>query len=404
MLQSLYKCQRNLCTKIRKSSLFVQSVSTSCGSNTSTDESKLVINLCHRRSHGLSEETLISEAKLLQLDTHTCSKVSAVPEFFQNHGFSATQVKKIIRLRPKLLASGVDETLKPKLQFLQSIGFSEDECRKIICRNPNILLCSIRKLLTPSFNSLKTFMGSKVKAMAAIKRSPQILNMKISHSLKQTIQVLHQIGIPDSQVSEFIFKSPVILTINPQKMSEVGLRLKEMGFDVTSTAFRTAFAAMSILRHSKLERKLETYRSIGFSDVEILNIFRSQPTCMFYSEENIRAIVAFYVDRLHFSPSHLSQRPAFLLCSVERRLIPRCSVMQVLWSRGIISEVGKLSSILMTMEKDFLPKYVTKYEAKVPELLAAYRGELKFKEYSFHLHEIRQISMSRGSSSKTKVA
>lgn len=370
-------------------------MSTSCGSNITTDENKSLINLCHRKSHGLSKKNLSSEAKVLQLDTAKCSKVSAVIEFFQNHGFSAIQTKKLIRLRPKLLASKVDKTLKPKLKFLQSIGFSEDECCKILCCNPNILLSSIEKQLTPSFDSLKIFMGSEMQAMAAIKRSPHIFNNNISHSLKKTVQVLHQIGIPDSQVPEFISKAPIILTSNPQKMSKVGLGLKEMGFDVTSPAFRAAFSAMSVLSHSKMERKLETYKSVGFSDGEMLNIFRLQPTCMFYSEDNIRAIVAFYVDRLHLSLSHLSQRPVFLLRSLERRVIPRCSVMEVLWSRGIISKVGKLSSILMISDKEFLQKYVTKYEAEVPDLQAAYRGELTFNEFSFHLNEIRQISMSK---------
>ncbi|CAN4083661.1 unnamed protein product [Withania somnifera] len=404
MLQSLYKCQRTLCTKIRKTSLLVQFVSTNCGSNIPADESKSLINLCRRKEHGLSKETFISEAKVLQLETDTCSKVSAVIEFFQNHGFSAAQMKRIIRLHPCLLASKVDKTLKPKLNFFLSIGFSEDECRKITSRKPHILSRSVRKQLAPSFNSLKIFMGSKVRAMAAIKRSPQILFSKISHSWKQTVQVLDLIGIPDSQVSEFILMSPSCLTINPQKMKEVGSKLKEMGFDVTSTAFRTAFTSMCTRSPSNLERKLATYRSLGFSNGEVLNIFKSQPTCMFYTEENIRAIVTFYVDRLHFSLSLLSRRPSFLSCSIERRLIPRCSVVQVLWSRNIVSEVGKLSSILKVSEEDFLQKYVTKYEAEVPDLQAAYRGKLMFNEYSFHLREIRQISTPMGSSSPTKVA
>ncbi|KAK4360839.1 hypothetical protein RND71_019791 [Anisodus tanguticus] len=401
MLQSLYKCQINLCTKIRKTSDFVQFVSTCCGSNIPTDESKSLNDLRHRKAHGLSKETLISEVKVLKLETDTCSKVSAVVEFFQNHGFSATQVKKIIRQRPKLLASKVDKTLKPKLKFLQSIGFSEDECSMIISRKPGILCSSVEKQLAPSFDSLKTFMGSRVRALAAIKRFPQILFSNVSHSWKQTVQVLGQIGIPDSQVSEFIQKSPIILSTNPRKMREVGSKLKKMGFDVTSPAFRRAFSAMSILSHSNLERKLETYRRLGFSDGEILNMFRSQPNIMFFAEENIRTVVGFYVDRLHFSLSILSKRPNFLVCSLKRRLIPRCSVMQVLWSRGIISEIGKLYTMFWISEKDFLQKYVTKYEAEVPELQAAYRGEVMFDEYSFHLHEIRQMSMSKGSSPET---
>ncbi|KAM3362793.1 hypothetical protein P3S68_017647 [Capsicum galapagoense] len=403
MLQSLYKCQRNLCAKIRKTSLFVQFVSTSCGSHIPTDASKSLINLRHKKSHSLSKIDLTTKAQLVQLDTAKCSKVSALIEFLRNHGFSEAQTKKLIRIRPQLLGSKLGKTLNPKLKFLQSIGFSEDERNNIVCCNPSILFSSIEKQLTPSFDSLKIFMGSKLQAMTVIKRSPHIFN-NIPRSLKRTVQVLHQLGIPDSQLPEFISKAPIVLSINPKKMSTVGLRLKEMGFDVTSPAFRAAFAAMSLLSHSKMESKLETYRSMGFSDDEILNIFRSQPTCMFYSEDSIRRIVAFYVDRLHWSLSYLSQKPVFLLRSLERRVIPRCSVMQVLWSRGIISEVGKLSSILMVSEKEFLQKYVTKYEAEVPDLQAAYHGKLMFNEYSFHLHEIRQIPMSKGSSPKAEAA
>lgn len=403
MLQSLNKCQRNLCTKIRKTSIFVQFVSISCGSNISTDESKSLINLCHRTSHVLSKEKLISEAKVLQLDAAKCSKVSALTEFFRNHGFSAIQTKKLIR-NPNLLVSKMDKTLKPKLKFLQSIGFSEDERSKIVCCNPKILVSSIEKQLSPSFDSLKIFMGSEMQAMAAIKRSPQIFNRKISHSLKQTLEVLHQVGIHDSQAPEFISKVPIILTVNPKKMSKVGLRLKEMGFDVTTPAFRYAFENMSVINHSKMERRLENYRSMGFPDGEILRIFILQPACMFCTEDTIRAIVAFYVNRLHFSLSYLSQRPYFLLRSLKRRVIPRCSVMQVLWSRGILSKVAKLSTILMISEEDFLQKYVTKYEAEVPELQAAYCGELVFDDYSFHLPELRQILMSKGSSLNATVA
>lgn len=78
--------------------------------------------------------------------------------------------------------------------------------------------------------------------------------------------------------------------------------------------------------------------------------------------------------------------------------------MQVLWSRGILSKVAKLSTILMISEEDFLQKYVTKYEAEVPELQAAYCGELVFDDYSFHLPELRQILMSKGSSLNATVA
>ncbi|CAN4078518.1 unnamed protein product [Withania somnifera] len=308
MLQSIFKCQRNLCTKIRKTSLFLQFVSTSCDSNIPTDKSKSTFNLCHRKEHGLSKQTLISEAKVLQYEIDTRYKVSAVIEFFQNHGFSAAQ-----------------KTLEPKLNFLLSIGF------------------------------LKIYMGSKVRAM-------------VSYCWKQTVEVLEQIGIPDSQVSEFIFMSPSCLTINPPKMKEVGSETQVNG-------------------------DMETYRDLGFSNSEILNIFRLQPSCMFYTEENIKAIVTFYINVLHFS----------LSLFIQRRPIPRCSVVQVLWSRDIVSEVGKLSSTLKVSEKDFLQKYVTKYEEEVPDLQAAYRGKLIFNEYSFHLHEISQISMLNGSSSQTKV-
>lgn len=64
-------------------------------------------------------------------------------------------------------------------------------------------------------------------------------------------------------------------------------------------------------------------------------MFRKQPSSFCFSENMIRATVIFYFEKFNWSPSHLVKTPNALMYSLDKRVIPRCSVMQVLVSRNI---------------------------------------------------------------------
>ena len=69
--------------------------------------------------------------------------------------------------------------------------------------------------------------------------------------------------------------------------------------------------------------------------------------------------------------------PVLLGYSLERRIIPRCSVLQALLSKGLIEKTFVPHSLLCA-EEVFLQKFVTPYED--PELLKVYEEKLSLSK------------------------
>ncbi|GAY64694.1 hypothetical protein CUMW_235440 [Citrus unshiu] len=73
--------------------------------------------------------------------------------------------------------------------------------------------------------------------------------------------------------------------------------------------------------------------------------------------------------------------------SLERRIIPRCSVIRVLLSKGLINEENKiyLSSLVINSNKRFLDTFVTKYQDHVPQLLNIFHGKMTIGELGLEI-------------------
>ncbi|KAH7844979.1 hypothetical protein Vadar_033846 [Vaccinium darrowii] len=159
--------------------------------------------------------------------------------------------------------------------------------------------------------------------------------------------------------------------------------LMEMGFDPSLSLFEYAVHAKGCLTESGWEDRLKFFRSLGFSNEETIYMFKKQPLILSTSKEKIRAAVEFYISTFHWSPTQLSKKPSVLRYSLGKRIIPRCSVLQILASRSMINKSVMVSSLVAMAERDFLEKYITNYKDEVPELLDAYHGKLSFDEYNF---------------------
>ncbi|CAL9004566.1 unnamed protein product [Prunus brigantina] len=69
----------------------------------------------------------------------------------------------------------------------------------------------------------------------------------------------------------------------------------------------------------------------------------------------------------------IAQYPVVLSLSLKRRLIPRCSVVKVLFLKGVIDENFRLGSVLLPVEKHFLENFNT--------LMSCF-GKLLFIQYT----------------------
>ncbi|KAL7208462.1 hypothetical protein ACSBR1_030247 [Camellia fascicularis] len=90
------------------------------------------------------------------------------------------------------------------------------------------------------------------------------------------------------------------------------------------------------------EQKLGLYCSFGLSKDDIISAFKLQPMCMIASEKRIKKLMVFFVNDLKLKPSMISKNPNILLLSLEKRIISRCSVLQLLMSKDAIKKKKKM--------------------------------------------------------------
>ncbi|OVA06462.1 Mitochodrial transcription termination factor-related [Macleaya cordata] len=332
-------------------------------------------------SCGLSEDKALSASK--EIHFKTSSKPDSVLTLLENNGFTKPYISKLITKRPSVLSSKPTKTLKPKLDFFISMGLSGLDLAKFFTSDPNILLRrSLDKQIIPIFSFLKSIVHTEENVIALLKRSSRVLKHHPGKSLVPNIGYLQDQGVPQSNISRLLITQPGSLLTNADRFKEIVEEIKGMGLDPLKTAFVIAIHGLTSMSKSTWEAKLDVFRRWGWSEDEIVTAFRKQPHCMMASEKKIMAIMDFLVNQMGFSPLIITKHPITPMYNLKKRIIPRCSVIRVLVSKGVVKKNFSISTVLTMTEKSFLKNYVIKYEQEVPELLKVYQGQLHCLEPS----------------------
>ncbi|KAK1294222.1 hypothetical protein QJS10_CPA16g01293 [Acorus calamus] len=165
----------------------------------------------------------------------------------------------------------------------------------------------------------------------------------------------------------------------PDRFTEVSTKVKAMDFKPSSSLFYKALGTMLSLSKSTWEEKFEWYRSFGWSEDDILSAFKKHPQIMNLSKYKIRKMMDFFLKEPGLELSSISSRPNLMLYSLEKTIIPRYSVINVLKSHGLLNKDVSLLMICILKEEKFLEKYVIKYQGTVPQVLQAYQGKTKIR-------------------------
>lgn len=86
--------------------------------------------------------------------------------------------------------------------------------------------------------------------------------------------------------------------------------------------------------------------------------------------------MSFFCEELDWGVSVVSRYPVVLLLSLEKRMVPRHKVWQVLKSRGLVKKDSIPLRFFLMSEKQFLEEYVLRRSEMVPQLLKVYHGEI----------------------------
>ncbi|KAF2322061.1 hypothetical protein GH714_006138 [Hevea brasiliensis] len=344
-----------------------------------------LINSC-----GLTTKSAQSISKKICFETS--ERPDSVLKLLREHGFTNSQICKIVRSRPQVLLAKPEKTLLPKFEFLRSIGFSRSGLCILVSRIPDLLTRSLEQCLIPSYEILKTVLVSDEKVVRTLNRMGSRSFYSLQKRFSNNSSLLRGLGISQSFISYLATQCPSVMCREVGKFAEGVKKVLKLGFDSSKLTFVEAVRVFHHMSHKTWEHKIEVYRRCGFSEDEIWLIFRKHPMCMALSEKKVMDTVDFLVCKMGWQPAAVARRPITLCLSLEKRIMPRCSVVRVLLLKGLIQGDIHLSSVFMASEKLFLERFVIKYQEHVPQLLDIYQGKMGLTELGFGFDDKFKIS------------
>ncbi|KAF5450074.1 hypothetical protein F2P56_030453 [Juglans regia] len=215
-------------------------------------------------------------------------KADSVLLFFKESGFSQTHIEQVVKRIPKVLSAKLAVSIKPKIKIFQDLGFAPDDIAEIVCRDPWILYRGNQ--IEPSILVLKSILDSNEDIVRVLKSSGWFLNHDLDKTMMPNIEFLKRCEISSSQIVKYLFNFPRFFLHKPESIQAFVKTVDGMGFNRKSKMFLSAIRTVSSMSEENWELKLELFRSLGFSEKDILDVFRRVPHVFAVSKKKIKEV------------------------------------------------------------------------------------------------------------------
>ncbi|KAK6928967.1 Transcription termination factor, mitochondrial/chloroplastic [Dillenia turbinata] len=336
--------------------------------STSSNPTSLTLQFL-TESCNLSPQSALKASK--QITLKSTQNPNSVLTLFKNHNFTDTHITKIVTKQPNVLLADPDKTLKPRLDFLIENGISGNRLGETVSANSDILTRSLERQLIPFVEHIKTYLTAEKDIATAIGRSKRFNHVHIVSN----VDALSKNGVPNYCIAKLFTLWPEVLTRSPDAFREAVEKIKEMGFDPSSSMFIRAVRTVLSMNKELLEAKFGIFLGFGWSREEVDSLFRKQPWCVTPSEEKLSKRLRFLMEELKWRPDQISKYSAPLFLDLEKRTMPRCMVLQALRSKGLIVKESQVARALLVSESSFLKSYVIKHQEVIPQILEIYNSE-----------------------------
>ncbi|OVA07624.1 Mitochodrial transcription termination factor-related [Macleaya cordata] len=319
--------------------------------------------------HGFSPETA-SKASTVITRLRNPDNSYSVLTFLGKNGFSTTNLEKIVQQVPNVLGFDLDNIIKPKIKLFQDLGFSSDDLAQIISSDPWALTRSADKRLLPSLVMLKSILGTDVSVCKVLKLSGWFLKHDLEKTMIPNIEFMMSCGISKTQITKLVFNFPRFFVLKPESIKVCVKRVDELGFDRSSKMFLHAIRVLSSMSREKWEMKLDLFRSFGFSEKQLLFMFKRAPQVFAVSDKKIRDGTEFLLTTGRCDMSIFTLVPELLVYSLEGRIKPRIRILEILERKNLIRTQPTLTTYLKMADKKFFEKYVSLCEDEADKIFS----------------------------------
>ncbi|XP_057780864.1 uncharacterized protein LOC130999356 [Salvia miltiorrhiza] len=290
----------------------------------------------------------------------------SVVSFLKENSFTATQLQKVVTYDSRILGFTI-ESINFKLKVFQSLGLSPKEIAKIISEHATILHLSYENSIIPKLSMLKCLLGSDHDVARLLKRCSWFLSAVLEKTLMPNMEILKSYSIPMVHILHFLYLRPRCFVVKPDIMQKSVVRAIEFGVPWTSGVFIQAVNLFTHTSEGMWEVKVQTLRDLGFSDDDILTIFRKQPLVFSLSGKKMKNVTELLLATGKYDLSSIVTCPAALGYSMKKRIEPRLQILRLLESRSLIEKWPSLSRVVTLTEDRFLDRCVKPYCDEIVE-------------------------------------
>lgn len=309
----------------------------------------------------------------------------AVVALFSRYGFSSADTTAVLTKNPRLLSSNPEKTLEPKLAFLSKNGIRGVNLARILSKDPRVLSRSIDRNIAPCIRLLKGILrgrggggdatGTEIAYHFSLRHGTRVLH-QFSEAMAPNIETLQSHGVPRENIERMLEIRPRPLARDVAQFAEIVKTAKEIGLDTSSMGFIRGVAALSGMKKEKWESKIEVFKSLGWSDEQVRALIIKQPRTMDAAAERLRKSLEFLSEELGWGPDQILRYPVTIMLSLEKRMVPRYTVMKKLMEKGVFDK-KRMGTAFYLVEDKFVKKYVEFYSKDIPQLLDLYQNKVQ---------------------------
>jgi mTERF domain-containing protein, mitochondrial len=300
---------------------------------------------------------------LTALAASSLSRPDAVLAFLGGTlGVPAAGIAAVVAMDPVILCTDVEQTLAPRVSDLSDIGLSRDEIVRLIPLAPT---SSRNRFLCSNFDFWLKELGSFDKLLLAVRMNSTLLSIDLDKVAKPNLALLEQCGLNASEMGSINIYATRLLTMNPNLLQ----RVEGLGFKRGTRMFRRGLVVISLLSKETVDRRIQLLGNLGFSQDDVLGMVRRTPSVLSLSDNKVQANMDFLMKDVGLDLPYIARRPALLMYSIERRLLPRYWLFVVLKEKALLKGEPDYYVVVSLTEKLFVQKFVLPYKDTVPASL-----------------------------------
>ncbi|XP_048535887.1 uncharacterized protein LOC125514593 [Triticum urartu] len=291
--------------------------------------------------------------------------------------FSKADIAHVVARDPRILNCSVDNTLKARVATFRGYGLSEDHVRSFLRMAPGVFRSiSIQEKLGFWLH----FLGSPEKFIRILKRNYYLLTSDLERVVKPNIAVLLESGVSADDIAKMCVPNSRLLTSSPKTVMSILERADKLGVPRGSLMFKQAVTTTTGLGAETMAAKLKLFEEIlGWSEAEVTNVVRINPTLLRISGEKLRRAKEFLTKVVGVDTRYILTRPSILMYSLKCRLVPRHYVMKALQEKGLIQKDQSFYTMITPSEKTFQRRHIDAHRHVLPGLAEAYAAACQGK-------------------------